>query len=84
MCAEVAIVKESKSRIPFKCPKCGHETKRGLRQGGVLSSTFRCESCGQKSIASGYRLFSTLYGIVLGGVLVLLTFALISSPWNLV
>ena len=74
---------ESKSRIPFKCPQCGHETKRGLRQGGALSRTFRCESCGQKSIADGYWLFSALYGIVIGGVMGLLTYLLMTSRWSM-
>ena len=76
-------MKEIKSRIPFKCPKCGHETNRGLRQGSALSTTFRCESCGEKSTPDGYWLFSVLYGIVIGGLMGLLTYLFMSWRWSM-
>ena len=72
---------QTRSRIPFKCPKCGHETKRGLREGGVLSRTFKCDSCGQRSTASTYVLASVLYAIGLVGVLGGVTLLLTSFRW---
>ena len=74
-------MKQKRLHIPFKCPKCGHATNRGLREGGVLSTTFRCESCGRRSTASTYVVASILYGIGLVGILAGVTLLLTSFRW---
>lgn len=57
-------MQKSETRIPFKCSACGHESERGVRAGGFLSNQFVCEKCGATSIATGFLLFSVLYGAI--------------------
>jgi len=69
-------MREKKARIPFTCPRCGHQTARGIRIGGILSNRFRCESCGVHSTAVAYLPYSALYGIGLVAMMSLVTWAL--------
>ena len=64
-------MRERKTRIQFKCPKCGHESERSTRIGGLFSNKFVCEKCGTVAIASGYLMLSALYGAIVLVLLVL-------------
>jgi len=74
-------MKQKRTYIPFKCPRCGHETKRGLREGGVLSGTFKCESCGRRSTASTYVVATVVYGVGLVGIWAGVILLLTSFQW---